>query len=328
MSANLLIQNGQASMFYINEVPWHGLGTKLDKPATAQEAIKAAQLDWKVKKVPLFAGSKRIPVLDRFAVVRKTGNIIAKTDPVLGVVSNEYTPLQNSEAFSFFDPIVGQNAAIYHTAGALGNGERVWILAKLPGHIKVVGDDIAEKYLLLSNSHDGKSSVQIKFTPVRVVCQNTLTLALNDGSAVFRVSHHSDIHHKLEQAHQMLGLIHSKFDEMEGTFQAMSRVKMDSNRLTEYLATVYPAVKEPEKMEVIQRDRGWSEYFFDLGKENREPLVAGTLWAAFNGVTEWQDHRKSRQNENQRLVSSWFGGSYQTKARAYSVAMDKMVVWN
>ena len=327
MAHNLLIQNGQASMFYINEVPWHGLGVKLNQPATAQEAITAANLDWPVIKLPLTAGSKRIPVPDKFAVVRKTSNIVSKSDPVLGVVGKDYTPLQNKDAFRFFDPIVGQNAAVYHTAGALGLGERVWILAKLPGHIRVAKDDISEKYLLLSNSHDGKSSVQIKFTPVRVVCQNTLTIALNEGS-VYRVVHHADVRSKLESAHQMLGLINSRFDEMEETFQAMSRVKMDSNRLSEYLATVYPEVKETEKMEVIKRDRSWSEYFFDQGRGNREPGVAGSLWAAFNGCTEWVDHRKSRQNENQRLVSSWFGGSYQTKARAYSVAVDKMVVWN
>jgi phage/plasmid-like protein (TIGR03299 family) len=327
MAHNLLIQNGQASMFYINEVPWHGLGVKLNGPATAQEAIQAANLDWPVIKLPLTAGSKHIPVPDKFAVVRKTGNLVQKSDPVLGVVGKDYTPLQNRDAFRFFDPIVGQDAAVYHTAGALGLGERVWILAKLPGHIRVAKDDISEKYLLLSNSHDGKSSVQIKFTPVRVVCQNTLTLALGDGQA-YRVIHHADIRSKLESAHQMLGLINDRFDEMEETFQAMSRVKMDSNRLSDYLATVYPEVKETDKMELVKRDRSWSEFFFDQGRGNRLPGVAGTLWAAFNGVTEWQDHRKSRQNENQRLVSSWFGGAYQTKARAYGIAVDKMVAWN
>jgi hypothetical protein len=103
---------------------------------------------------------------------------------------------------------------------------------------------------------------------------------------------------------------------------------MGSDRLTEYLATVYPDAKESEKMELVQRDRSWSEYFFDQGKGNRLPGVAGSLWAAFNGVTEWVDHRKSRQNENQRLVSSWFGGAYQIKARAYGIAVDKMEVWN
>ena len=270
MSHNLFIQNGQASMFYINEVPWHGLGTKLDKPATAQEAIQAANLDWPVIKLPLSAGSKHIPVSDKFAVVRKTSNLVSRTDPVLGVVGKDYTPLQNKDAFRFFDPIVGQDAAIYHTAGALGQGERVWILAKLPGHIRVAGDDISEKYLLLSNSHDGKSSVQIKFTPVRVVCQNTLTMALNEGKA-FRVVHHADIHQKLDQAHKMLGIIHEQFEAMEESFQQMSRVKMDNSRLAEYLAAVYPDSTEPDKMELIRRDRSWSEYFFDQGKGNRLP---------------------------------------------------------
>jgi len=242
-------------------------------------------------------------------------------------VGKEYTPLQNSQAFSFLDPIVGQDAAIYHTAGVLGQGERVWILAKLPGHIRVVGDDITEKYLLLSNSHDGKSSVQIKFTPVRVVCQNTLTLALNDGAA-YRVTHHADIHQKLKQAHEMLGIINSKFDGLEQSFQAMSRVKMNSNRIAEYLATVYPDSSEPDKQVLVERDRSWSEYFFDQGRGNRMPGVAGSLWAAFNGVTEWQDHRKSRQNENQRLSSGWFGETARIKSRAFGVAQDKTLVWN
>ena len=333
MSHNLLMQNGQASMFYIDEVPWHGLGIRLDQPATAQEAIAAARLDWKVVKLPLFAGSKRIPVTDRFAVVRRTGDLIQRTDPVRGVVSNEYTPLQNHQAFQFFDPIVGQDAAIYHTAGALGNGERVWILAKLPGHIRVAGDDITEKYLLLSNSHDGKSSVTIKFTPVRVVCQNTLTLALDDGPAwhrtsAWRVAHHGDIRQKLKQAHEMLGLIHDRFADMEQTFQAMSRVKLDGGRLGEYLTAVYPDSAEPDKQLLVQRDRGWSEFFFDQGKGNRLAGVEGTLWAGFNGVTEWIDHRKTRQNANQRLNSAWFGDSARIKSRAFSVAVDKMAVWN
>ena len=149
MAHNLLIQNGQASMFYIDEVPWHGLGVKLNGPATAQQAIQAANLDWPVIKLPLTAGSKHIPVPDKFAVVRKTGNLVQKSDPVLGVVGKDYTPLQNREAFQFFDPIVGQNAAIYHTAGALGQGERVWILAKLPDAVENPKYQAQREWLLL-----------------------------------------------------------------------------------------------------------------------------------------------------------------------------------
>jgi len=166
MAHELLINDGEASMMYVGEVPWHGLSTKLDRPATAEEAICAAKLDWEVEKKPLCFrdGSRNPPVPDRYVVVPGRG-WDGDTRPVFGIVSKSFQPLQNREAFSFFDPIVGKDAAVYHTAGALGEGERIWILAKLPDHIRVIGDDITDKYLLLSNSHDGHGAVQIKFTP-------------------------------------------------------------------------------------------------------------------------------------------------------------------
>ena len=149
--------SGHASMMYVGKEPWHGLGTKLSKPATSAEAIKAAHLDWDVTLKPVAAvdGYREYPIKNRFAIVPCDG--WGTTDcPVFGLVGRGYTPLQNREAFAFFDPIAGKDAAIYHTAGALGRGERIWILAKLPGHICVAGDDITEKFLLLSNSHEGK----------------------------------------------------------------------------------------------------------------------------------------------------------------------------
>ena len=210
-------------MMYVGGVPWHGLGTVLDKPATAEEAIQAARLDWQVKKLPLYASEGdgsllRLPVPDKYAVAREN------SFDVLGVVGSSYTPVQNREAFAFFDPIVGKQAAIYHTAGALGKGERVWILAKLPDSIRVVGDDITDKFLLLTNSHDGTSSLQVKFTPVRVVCQNTLSLAINQGGAGIKISHHTDIHQRLKAAEKMLGIVHHQFDELADTFREMVQV--------------------------------------------------------------------------------------------------------
>src|SRR5467141_3457753 len=139
--------DGKVEMMYVGEKPWHGLGQKLDKPATSVEAIQAAHLDWDVIKVPLFTkqrGRYR-DILNKFGVVR--ADKFSKGDTaILGIVGTSYKLLQNRQAFAWFDGIVGEGRAIYHTAGALGDGERVWILAKLPGEIRVVGDDVVNKF--------------------------------------------------------------------------------------------------------------------------------------------------------------------------------------
>jgi phage/plasmid-like protein (TIGR03299 family) len=155
--------------------------------------------------------------------------------------------LQNHEAFEFFDPIVGGGEAIYHTAGALGEGERVWILAKLPGEIRVIGDDITHNFLLLSNSHDGNSDVQIKFTPIRVVCENTLTQALREGPSL-RIAHTRDVRERLRLAASMLNAIKVRFSELEGVFSRMAEDRMDQSRMTRYFRDVFPAHAGREMM--------------------------------------------------------------------------------
>ncbi|CAN5206512.1 DUF932 domain-containing protein [soil metagenome] len=330
MAHGIEIRDGQASMMYVGDVPWHGLGVRLDRPATAFEALRAARLDWVVDKKPLYASvrddSRGVP---RWFMIVRPDLVGSGSFPVLGIVGKGYRPLQNREAFEFLDPIVGEGAAAYHTAGALGNGERVWILAKLPVPMRVVGDDIAEKYLLLSNSHDGTSSVQIKFTPVRVVCQNTLTLALSDGRTL-RVRHTRNLMRNLAAARYALGIIDAGFRGLEESFVAMTRVPMNPERLGDYLARVFPAPGSPADGKAarrVARDRAWSEYFFDQGKGADLPGVRGTLWAAYNGVTELVDHRQLDQPADRRLSSVWFGEGYRAKARAYRVAVEQMGVW-
>ena len=155
MPHNLSTRNGQATMAYFGQTPWHGLGTKLDAPATAEEAIGAAGLDYEVELADLQT-SAGIPVPQRKAVIR------SDTCQVLGIVGNSYVPVQNRQCFGFLDSVVADGKLRYHTAGALGKGERVWLLAKLPDRIRVKNsNDITEKFLLLSNSHDGTSSLRI-----------------------------------------------------------------------------------------------------------------------------------------------------------------------
>lgn len=175
MAHELATTNGRTAMMYAGEIPWHGLGTRLNEPATACEAIEAAGLNYQadLKDIQTTDG---IPIPQRKAVIRSDSR------DVLGVVGTSYVPVQNHQAFGFLDAVVADGSLRYHTAGALGKGERVWMLAKLPDEIRVKNsDDITEKYLLLSNSHDGSSSLRVHFTPIRVVCANTLAIAARNG---------------------------------------------------------------------------------------------------------------------------------------------------
>ncbi len=330
MAHNLEIRNGEASMFYVDELPWHGLGQQLSGPATAKEAIKAAKLDWEVMKVPLYAeqANSRVALEDTFGIVRKD-LWPGKGCKVLGIVGSQYAPLQNADAFTFFDPIVGENAAAYETAGVLGNGERIWILAWVPENIVVVGEDVVHKYLLLSNSHDGTSSVQVKFTPIRVVCQNTLTMALSRGRTV-RIAHTRGLHARLHQAKDLLGIVRRGFAGIETTFHAMARVQVGSERLKEYLGLVFPDPADLEDEAAVRRvsaNRSLAERLFRQGKGNQQKGVSGTLWAAYNGVAEMVDHRRPYQTAERRLDAIWFGTAYGTKARAFKVAQEKAKSW-
>jgi phage/plasmid-like protein (TIGR03299 family) len=322
--------DGQAAMMYVGKRPWHGLGTVLDDPPTSAEAIKAAGLDWTVSKKPLFAADKKsvLAVPDRYAVVRdeQWGNPDCL---VFGIVGKHYTPLQNRDAFEFFDPIVKDGRATYETAGALGEGEKVWILAKLPGEMRVVRHDVVEKYLLLSNSHDGTSSVQVKFTPVRVVCQNTLTMALRDGPTI-RVTHSRDLQERLRATQNALGLINSHFGKLGESFQEMARVQLGFANLHRYLTLVFPDPTNRDDERGIKRailDRAVCQYLFEHGAGNSEEGVKGTLWAGYNAVTEYIDHSRTRLVGDRRLDSIWFGDGYLVKARAYRLAQPSHRAW-
>jgi phage/plasmid-like protein (TIGR03299 family) len=330
MPDNIATIAGKPAIMYAGKVPWHGLGTPLKNPATAAAAIRAASLDWEVVKAPLhLKQDTRYPVVaDRFAMVR-ADQLSQPAPHILGIVGKDYTPLQNRDAFNWFDPIVGRDAAVYHTAGALGQGERVWILAKLPGDFCVVGDDITHKYLLLSNSHDGSGSVHVKFTPIRVVCQNTLTMALSQGKGI-RIKHTSSLPERMALAEQTLGIIRERFDEIQTSFQNLATVALNDARLTAYLQLVFPdpADKEDERaMNRAAQARVHSRQLFEQGSGNTAEKVRGTLWAAYNGVTEFIDYSRGGRLPDRHLDSIWFGTGYLTKARAYRIAVSKADAW-
>ena len=317
MAHNLEQRDGQASMFFTGDVPWHQLGRHLNKPATAAEAMEAARLDYSVVKKPLKAiinGRQYSDVPNTFATVR------TDTNQVLGVVGARYEPVQNKDAFNFFDPLVDRDEAIYHTAGVLGRGEKIWLLAKLPDYIKVgrKGDPV-EKFVLLSNSHDGSSHIRVKMTPVRVVCSNTLTAALSGTESEVRIKHTASATDKLREAHKVLELTNQLYKELDYIFNRMALRKVTSSQLIEYVKTLVPDNPIAESNTRTENTRNHIIGLHDTVQD--ASMHRGNLFGAFNAVTEFVDHYSSQKDANKQLRSIWFGGSgEQLKKRAYQLA--------
>jgi phage/plasmid-like protein (TIGR03299 family) len=311
------------TMAYYGDVPWHGLGKRVPARATSAEMIAAAGLDWKVEKRPA-RGAKlnKKGEASRYELIR-----VPRPDEeeiLLGVVSKRYEPLQNEEAFAFFDPIVGQNKACFETAGALGDGERIWAMAKMPDAIEVVRGDDCYKYLLLSNTHDGQGSVTIKFTSIRVVCQNTLMLALNNGAKAFTVRHSKRMADRLEEVADILRIAREVYEESASIFRQMAKVQLDAAALAEYLDLVFPKTAgQKERGEEPERWTHVRETFETLPDLNL-PGVKGTLWAAYNAITRFEDYKHSRNEEDssERLERMWFGSSADTKLTALLQAKE------
>jgi len=315
MSHNLNITNSKASMFYVGETPWHKLGTKLDNPATSKEAIEAAGLDYAVEKVSLEAVVNLIdrkPVNNHFATIR------ADTNDVLGIVGNRYSPIQNKDAFTFFDALVGQDEAIYHTAGVLGKGERIWILAKLPDYIRIGKDDLVEKYLLLTNSHDGSSLACAKLTPIRVVCQNTLSVALAGSDQEVRIRHTPNAHARLEQAYKLLGLSNVLYHQLQAIFNRMALTHISDKELMDYVKALIPDNPDAEHQTRRERMRSTILELHESG--TGADMSRGTLWGAYNSVVEYTDHFNRTKDTSSHLRNIWFGSGERFKIRAFALA--------
>jgi len=309
------------SSFYFGEVPWHGLGTPVEGALTSQDALVKAGLDWEVEIQPVFIHYQGNPlnainIPDAKAVVRKTDGA------ALGVVGNRYTPVQNVEAFKFFDGLTQGNFAMYHTAGSLRGGKKTWILAKLPDVIKI-RDDVVDKYLLLYNSFDGTTPFSVQFTPVRVVCMNTLTMAL--GQVVgerFRMRHTTNVMSKVSSAQQLLGLTNQFYVNFQEIANRMAVLALPAPKMENYIISSL-GIKEEDKA----MWRPMEQYAFtktmelvEVGKTT--PQSKGTLWGAYNAVTEYEDHWKKNQDRTSRFEFSLLGSGAELKQNAFAQALE------
>lgn len=306
-------------MFYSGDPPWHRLGIHLQNPATAQEAIEVAGLDFKVQLKPIkTVGNRKQQIIpNAFATVRQD------TGAILGVVGSRYEPIQNKDAFAFFDPLVGSDEAIYHTAGVLGKGERIWILAKLPSYIRIGKNDIVDKYLLLTNSHDGSAVVRAKLTPIRVVCNNTLSIALTGSEQEVRIRHTLNAINKLEEAHKLLGLTNSLFEQLDAIFNRMALRKITDKQLVDYVKALVPSNPDAKYQ---TRNENIREAILQLHESGQgAEMSRGSLWGAYNAVTEYSDHVQHSKDVSRQLKNIWFGSGEKLKLKAFTQAQKLLM---
>lgn len=273
-----------------NQKPWHGLGTVLtDKALTAEQCIREAQLDYEVKLTPAImrVGSKNVPVPEKFVTYR------TDTNTPLGIVGDRYTIVQNHEAFTFFDNLVEKDEAIYETAGALGDGERIFITAKMPDTIRVGKDDLTEVYVALKLSHDGTSGIKAMITPIRIVCQNTLNMALRQAINTVNIRHTRNVHASLQEAHRLLDITHKYVAEAETILNQFSKKKVSDAVFKELVEVLFPGSKEEPSSNILNtREALAAAYHGGVGQEN----IVGTAYGALQGVSHFFSHDKSYGN--------------------------------
>jgi phage/plasmid-like protein (TIGR03299 family) len=305
--------------------PWHGLGTVVDGLLTARETLEAARLDWQVIKHPItLQGSEQI-VPDSFATIRTDDR------SVLGIVGNQYTILQNVDAFNFFDSIAERGDAIYETAGSLFGGRKIYVTAKIPGLIRVgdaENEDVSEKYVLLTNSHDGTGAVTVKLITTRVVCNNTLTAALREGGRGVSIRHSQLMHDKLALASNMLGIANQRFQQMEETFNRFADVQLKEIEVRDFLRKCFELPSDADK--ASDKDKRAIAQVMELHESGKgSEFTRGTLWGAFNAVTEWTNHYRTYKEQasgntraDNKLGSIFYGQSATLTDRAYDLARD------
>lgn len=228
MSANV------ESMFYVREKPWHGLGTMVMEAPNSKEAIKLAGLDWEVIPEPVMSirGTK---------IEGYVNNVRSSDKKTLGIVSDRYKVVQNSEAFAFTDSLIGGDVR-YETAGSLKGGKQIWLLAKMPA-AKVAGDEV-EPYLCFSNTHDGTGAVKVCMTPIRVVCNNTLNLAMREAKRSWSVVHTGNIGAKLTEARHTLELANHYMLELDKQAQMYANTTLRPGWLNEMMKEWFPVEED------------------------------------------------------------------------------------
>ena len=305
------------TMAYAGELPWHGLGTEVSNDLTPIQMMQKAGVDWEVEQQKIVTESG-IEINDKVALVRTSDNTL------LDVTGKDWKPVQNEEAFTFFSEFVAAGDMEMHTAGSLKEGRNVWALAKVKESFDVFGEDRVDSYLLFSNPHQYGKAVDVRFTPIRVVCHNTLTFSLQNASKnSVKVGHRTAF--DADTVKETLGLASEKFAKYKEMAQFLGSRKVTAESLIQYYNDVFPTTsRKEEKTPVVVYDdmsKAAKMCYDALEVQPGAEFAAGTWWQAFNSVTYYTDHLQGRNSEN-RLHNQWFGYNQAKKVTAAEKAVE------
>jgi phage/plasmid-like protein (TIGR03299 family) len=314
MAHELEITAKGAAMAYVGEEPWHGLGKRVPADLSPIQMLEAADLNWSVKKHPAFAtvAGKRVNI-GWSALVRDSD------ESILSVVSNDWNPVQNTEAFEFFNDFVSAGDMEMHTAGSLRDGQIVWALAKVKESFELFKGDRVDSFMLFTNPHKFGQSIDVRFTPIRVVCNNTLTLALGtNAQRMVKVTHRREF--DPDAVKEMLGIASHKLAKYKEMATFLGSKKYKNETIKEYFSRVFPVLTTKEVSEK-EMSKSAALAMETVTTQPGAEFAKGSWWQAFNAVTYLVDHKIGKTDDT-RLASAWFGQNKERKLKALELAVE------
>lgn len=332
MAHNIATIKNNVAFAFSGERPWHRLGKRMDRKMTVAEALKEGHVDGPVYKEPIFL-QDGIVIPDKFATVRYDYNEDNLLDKIpLGVVGARYEIVQTADCFAFFDHAIGEDAACIETVGALGRGEVVFAMARVPDDMEVTPGDPIERYILLTTSHDGSSNIRALFSPVRVVCNNTLNAALSGARNIVSIRHTKSAKGRLEEAHKVMGASETYWEKIREAYGIMASKQLKTDEVNKLLTQVFPGkpleITQPDGKTLMleevatrtQNNRNSVLALFEGGARGSN-MAGKTAWGFFNAVTEWIDNHRSVRGETNMWEASVFGSGESTRQKAFELSM-------
>lgn len=295
MGHNLDITNGTASFVSARTDAWHQLGTTLPGTFTAEEAMEHGKLGgWNIRKVPLMAEIAEgltIPVPDKFAVVRNNPVVAGQVDVIGPAVGPNYSILQNEDLAGLLNTLVDESGAHFETAGALDNGKKVFVTMKMPGHVRIGGVDNVDTYIAAMTGHDGNMATTLMVTPVRIVCQNTMNLAFQDSSHLFRVRHTTGASKQLlQQAREAMEFTYSYLDGFQAQAEQLINTELTQSRFDEIITGAFGVADDAPAATKTRTENKLDEISALFNDARTQANIRNTAWAGLNALTEWYDH--------------------------------------